>query len=80
LKKKGINYTLEISDCVRAAIHHRRPHTDAARIPTTQRVPFLSASDGVVAASATNEVGFAGSGGFQLRVGLYGDVGFLWTR
>jgi hypothetical protein len=37
---------------------------------------FWGASDGVVAASATNEVGFSGSGGFPLGIGLYGDVFF----
>jgi hypothetical protein len=37
-------------------------------------------SDGVVAASATNKVGFSGSGGFPLGIGLYGDVFFLRTR
>jgi len=36
--------------------------------------------DGVVAASATNEVGFSGSGGFPLGIGLYGDVFFLRSR
>jgi hypothetical protein len=37
-------------------------------------------SDGVVVASAMNEVGFSGSGGFPLGIGLYGDVFFLQTR
>jgi hypothetical protein len=41
---------------------------------------FRVGSDGVVAASATNEVGFSGSGGFPLGIGLYGDVFFLRTH
>ncbi len=37
-------------------------------------------SDGVVVANATNKVGFSGSGGFLLGIGLYGDVFFLRTH
>jgi hypothetical protein len=39
---------------------------------------FKVGSDGIVTASATNEVGFSRSGGFPLGIGLYGDV-FLRT-
>jgi hypothetical protein len=41
---------------------------------------FRVGSNGVVVASATNEVGFSRSRGFPLGIGLYGDVLFLRTR
>ncbi len=41
---------------------------------------FRVGSYGIVAANAMNEVGFSGSRGFPLGIGLYGDVFFLRTR
>ncbi len=54
-------------------IERNRCYTNSYKI---ESFFFRVGSDGVVTASATNEVGFLGSGGFPLGIGLYGMSSF----